>query len=132
VNRRNRALARTIAGWVGIASLVVVSGLGLQSALEALEAVVTQGQRIAIVTQFGYALVGMVAAVAVVTRRSWARASLWLWAGLVTVTGGMAPMVWGGTGIGPALVAAAATAAIAALVLWLITRRQWSLEVDRG
>jgi hypothetical protein len=75
-----------------------------------------------VVTQFGYAAAGLVAAGALLGRRSWAGKPLWLWAGLITVTGGMAPVVRGGAGAAVGLVAAVAIAAIAALVMWLASR----------
>ncbi len=113
---------RSIAHWAAIALLVVLSVLGLQSAVDELDAASTLGQQAAIVSQFGYALAGLLAAGALLGRRAWARGLLWLWAGLVTLTGGMAPVVWGEAGLIVGLVAAVACAGIAACVLWLATR----------
>jgi hypothetical protein len=84
---------------------------------DALDSAETVGQQGATAAQFGYALTGLLAAGALLGRRSWANRPLWLWAGLVTLTGGMAPVVWGEAGLGAGLVAGAASAAIAALVI---------------
>jgi hypothetical protein len=115
---------RSIARWAAVALLVAINGLGLQSAVDALDSADTVGHQAAIATQFGYALTGLLAAGALLGRRSWANGPLWVWAGLVTLTGGMAPVVWGEAGMGAGLVAGAASAVIAALVVWLATRQR--------
>jgi hypothetical protein len=113
----------TVAYWTGVALLVAVSALGLWSSIESLGSITTTGQRVATFTQFGYALSGLAAAAALITRRGWARTVLWLWAALITLTGGLAPVVWGGSGASTGLAAGALSAAIAGLVVWLVTRR---------
>jgi hypothetical protein len=45
------------------------------------------------------------------------------WAALITLTGGLAPVVWCGSGPATGLAAGASSAAIAGLVIWLATRR---------
>jgi hypothetical protein len=115
---------RTVAYWTGMALLVAVSALGLWSSIESLASNTTTGQRVATFTQFGYALTGFAAAAGLVTRRAWAPTALWLWAVLITLTGGLAPVVWGGSGPGTGLAAGATTAAIAGLVVWLATRQR--------
>jgi hypothetical protein len=113
---------RSIAFWTGIILLVVLSALGLQSALE-LDPAETAGQQVATATQFGYALAGVVGAGALVRRRPWALGVVWLWAGLLTLTGGLAPIVWGGSALAAGLAAGLASGAMAALVIWMTTRR---------
>jgi hypothetical protein len=115
---------RTVAYWIGVALLVAVSALGLWSSIESLGSDTTTGQRVATFTQFGYALGGFAAVAGLVARRAWARTMLWLWVALITLTGGLAPVVWGGSGPGAGLAAGALTAAIAGLVVWLATRRR--------
>ena len=110
---------RSIARWVATALIVALSALALKSAVDQLDSASTVGQQAATAAQFGYAAAGLVAAGALLGRRWWAGKPLGLWAGLITVTGGMAPVVWGGAGVAVGLVAAAASAAIAALVMWL-------------
>lgn len=92
--------------------------------MEELREATTLGQRADVAAQFGYALAGILAAAALIGRRAWARGALWLWAGLVVLTGGMAPVVWGEAGLIVGLVAALACAGIAALVFWLATRER--------
>ena len=114
---------RLVAFCAGLALLLTVSVLGAWSAVGSLDSISTMGQRVATVAQFGYASTGIVAAGALLAGRPWARAVLWLWAILLTVTGGLAPMVWGGAGLSAGLAAAATCVAIAALIAWLATRR---------
>jgi hypothetical protein len=114
---------RMIAFWAGLALLLTLSAIGVWSALGSLDSMSTTGQRVATVTQFGYALTGVAAAGTLLAGLPWARAVLWLWAVFLTVTGGLAPMVWGGAGPSAGLAAAATSAAIAALAAWLATLR---------
>ena len=115
---------RALAYWTGIVLLVVVGVLGLSSVQESLDSIVTRGQLVATVTQVGYALAGFAAVWALIRRPTWAPALLWLWAALLTTTGGLAPMVWAGSGPGTGLAAAALSAAMAAVIAWLATRRR--------
>ena len=102
--------------------LDVLSALGLQSAT-ALDPAQTAVQQVATATQFGYALTGALGAGALLGRRLWAVPVLWVWAGLITLTGGLAPVVWGGSALTGGLVAGLAVGVTAALVVWLATRR---------
>jgi len=115
---------RSIAQWTAVALVVAISVLGLQSAAQAFGAAETVGQQTAIATQFGYAFAGLLAAGALLSRRSWAHRTLWLWAGLVTVTAGMAPVVWADAPLTAGLGVGAASGAIAGLVAWLATRQR--------
>jgi hypothetical protein len=83
----------------------------------------TLGQRLATATEFGYAITGLVAIVAVLTGQRWSRPALWLWTGLLTVTAGLAPVVWGGAGVLPAITAGVATGLIVWGIVWLATRQ---------
>lgn len=114
----------SIAHWISITSLIVVDALGLQSAMEELHSANTLGQQVATGTQFGYAFAGFLAAGALLAGRSWAAGALWLWAGLITVTGTMAPIVWGGAGVVAGIGAGVVTAAVGAAMIWLAARRR--------
>ncbi len=111
-----------IAYWTAIVLLLALAALGLNGAIHELSSADTSGQQIATATQFGYAILGIVAAGALLTRRGWAQTTLWLWAGLITITGGLAPVVWGGAGVGAGLAAGVVSAAIGGFVIWLAGR----------
>jgi hypothetical protein len=115
---------RSVAFWTAVTVLVGLSALGLHSAVQELDSAETLGQWAATATQFGYALAGLLSAGGLVGRRSWARPLLWLWAGLMTLTAGLAPVVWAGSGMTAGIAAGVAVAAIAVLVVWLATRRR--------
>jgi hypothetical protein len=114
--------ARRVAGWTGVVLLVVVSLLGVQSAIGQLSEAATAGQWICTWTQWGYAVTGLVAAAGLLLRRSWHRPALWTWALCITITGGLAAVVWGGAGPLAGLAAGAATAAVAGAVMLLVNR----------
>jgi hypothetical protein len=59
------------------------------------------------------------AAFGLLLRRSWYRPTLWIWAICITVTAGLAPVVWAGAGPMSGIAAAAATAVIAGIVVLL-------------
>lgn len=113
---------RTVLFWAGVVLLLVLSASGFQSVVEA-DAAATAGQKLATAAQLAYALVGLLAAGGLVTRRSWARAATWIWAALITLTAGLAPVVWGGSATITGLVAALGIAAVALLVISLTARR---------
>jgi hypothetical protein len=123
------AKARAVAFWLAIVLLVGLSALGLQSAIGELDPGLTPGQQVATFTQFGYAIVGLVSAGALVRRHAWARGLLLVWAGLLTVTAALATVVWGGAGLTAALVSGGAGVAIALVVIWLATRERSRLGV---
>jgi hypothetical protein len=111
-----------VAHWAAVVLLLAFAALGLDGGISAVDAADTIGQRVATAAQVGYALVGFAAAGALVSGRSWAPRVLWLWGGLLTLTGMLAPVVWGGAGLAVGIAAGAATAAIAAVVMWLAGR----------
>jgi hypothetical protein len=114
--------ARRVARSTGIVLLVAVSGLGVQAAIGQLSDAATAGQWTCTWTQWAYAGAGLAAAVGLVMGRSWARTALWIWALFITVTGGLAPVVWAGSPPLVGLAAGLAAAAIAGIVLLLINQ----------
>ena len=110
--------------WLAIALLAALSATGFRSAVEQVSTAATLGQQLATVAQFGYAIAGIVAAAALFMRLGWTRTALWVWAGLLTLTGGTAPVVWGGAGALAGISALLVTGLIAWFVIWLATRRR--------
>ena len=114
--------ARSVAGWIGIVLLVAVSLLGLQAAIGQMSDAATMGQWTCTWTQWGYAGTGLVAAVGLMLRRGWHRPALWIWTVCITVTGGLAPVVWGGSGPLVGFAAGLTSAAMAGVIVLLVTR----------
>jgi hypothetical protein len=102
--------------------LVVVSLLGIQSAIGQLSEAATTGQWVCTWTQWGYAVTGLVAAAGLLLRRSWHRPALWIWVASITITGGLAAVVWGGSAPLAGLAAGAATAAVAGIIILLVSQ----------
>ena len=116
--------ARSTAFWVGIILIIGLSALGLHSALGESRSAETLGQRAATFTQFGYVVIGLLAAGALLRGYAWARALLSVWVALIAVTGGLAPVVWGGAAVGAGIAAGLASAGVALLVVWLAMRQR--------
>jgi len=102
--------------------LVGLGYVGLRNGLAEWSHADTAGQRLASVTEALYGLLGLVAGVGLVTRRTWTVPVVIAWAVSVTMTAGLAPVVWGGAGLWAGVAAAAATALIASGVIWLARR----------
>lgn len=91
---------------------------GLEDGLRAFAGAVTAAQRVASVTQLLYGALSVAVLLAMLFRRGWVAALLLAWGAAVTVTGGLAPVVWGEQGWGVGAAAGASVAAAVALVLW--------------
>ena len=109
---------------LGIALLFLVGlgYVGLRNGLAEWSHADSTGQRLASVTEALYGLLGLVAGVGLVTRRTWTVPVVVAWAVSVTMTAGLAPVVWGGAGLWAGVAAAAATILVALGVIWLARR----------
>ena len=121
-------MSRTLLWRLVALALPLLTGLlGAFNGPEAFRDATTAGQRVAAGTQTAYGILGLTSTIGLAQGRAWARISLIAWAILLCITGGMAPVVWGGTGVSTGLLALLATAAIAAAAVWLGWR---ALEVQ--
>lgn len=109
--------------WIAIgliAALLLLTGYtGVRDAVGEYAVAVSLGQKAGTAAEALYGLLSLAAVVGVVARRPWASPLLLAWAAALILTAGMAPIVWGGTGLWPGIVAAASTAAVAGAVLWV-------------
>ena len=113
-------MSRTLLWRLAALALPLLTGLlGAFSGPEAFPSASTTGQRIAAGTQTAYGILGLTSSIGLAQGHAWARMSLLTWAILLCITGGMAPVVWGGTGVSTGLLALLVTAAIAAGGVWL-------------
>ncbi len=78
----------------------------------------TQLQGLAVITQSIYSFLGLLGFFAVVLRVCWTVSVLALWAIAVTGAAGLAPVVWGGSGLGSGLAAAGGAGLFTALIVW--------------
>ncbi len=98
--------------------LLVSSISGLFDSLELISIADTALRKLFVVVQPLHSVSGIIAFIAIVAKWRWAVWVLAVWAVSVTATAGLAVVVWGGGGLGPAAAAGAGTAAVAALVVW--------------
>jgi hypothetical protein len=113
---------RPLTQWVAIILLLGLSVSGFNDASDNVRSLLTTGQKVATAVQFGHSLMGLIAIGALLARSRWTQPVLWIWAALIALTAGFASVVWGGSGPVVGLVAGVASAAIAALVVWLALR----------
>ena len=118
---------------IGCGLLVLLLGLsaynGLYEGMNAVRTAAGTGMRVATVTQLLYGACSVLALLALAVRRAWVEPLLIGWGVAVTLTAGLAPIVYGGTAVWPGLAAGLATALLAwlTLALWRIARRAAAL-----
>jgi hypothetical protein len=117
-----RVIYRRLSLGTALLILVGLGYVGLRNGLAEWSNADTTGQRLASMTEALYGLLGLVAGVGLVTRRTWTVPVVVAWAVSVTITAGLAPVVWGGAGIRAGVAAAAATTLIVLGVIWLARR----------
>jgi hypothetical protein len=93
---------------------------GITGGLQQIGQSATLGQRIQTATQLVFGLLGVAAVAMLVVRRRWARLMLVAWGAAISISGGMAAVVWGGQGPLPAAAATFASALIAWLTQWAV------------
>ena len=92
--------------------------LGIGEGLNGWQDAVSPGQRVCASSQILSGVVAIPCLIALFSHPPWLRLGFVVWAVLLTVTGGMAPVVWGGTPVWQGTLAGAITALVAALVCW--------------
>lgn len=92
--------------------------LGITEGLNGWQDAASPGQRACSASQILSGLAAVLCVIAVFSHPAWLRLAFTVWAVLLTVTGGMAPVVWGGTPVWQGILAGAITALVAALVCW--------------
>lgn len=114
----SRTLWWTVRLWAVVVLLLFCAYGGIVVGLDALRSVSTPGQRIAGASQLVYGISAVAALLALLLRRRWSMPLLLVWGAALTLTGGMAPVVWGEQNALVGLLGAAVVAPIVGLVLW--------------
>lgn len=110
---------QTLRLWLAVPLVLILalSGLyGLQTEWGAAGGLL---QHISALLQTAYALGGLVVAALLIWRIRAARPALYTWAVLVILTHASAPLIWGGTGLWPALFAGSAMVVLVGIVIWI-------------
>jgi hypothetical protein len=112
-----------LAGFVGFGLLAPLAFLGLRDGIDEWGTGLSAVQRLTKVIEVAYGLLAALSVLAVVARRSaLARPLLVPCAVAATVSGTVAPVVWGGADWVAGAVAGVASALICALIVWLCRR----------
>lgn len=114
--------------------LAASAWLGISGGLNDLPEAGTSGQRVGAAGQFLYGVAAIPCVIALFSHPAWFRLAFAVWAVLLTVTAGMAPVVWGGTPVWQGVLAGAITAPVAALVCWgaFAGERAWRRKQPRS
>jgi hypothetical protein len=105
--------------WLAILGLLALSVAGFWGVDQEWRYADDLGAKFSTFMQTLYAVLGLIAVVLVWKRSRWARALLYLWALALLLTGASAPIIWGHTGLGPAVFAASICAVCAGIIIWL-------------
>lgn len=112
----NRRSAWFIAAFI---LLLLGGALGLYNGPGEVAGAQNGWQRMAALIEAGYGLFGLAGAGALWIGHRWTRPLLLGWAVLITLTGGLAPVVWGETSIGIGIGSGIASGLVALIVVWL-------------
>ena len=99
--------------------LCALAWLGLSGGVHQLPRSHTIGQGLQSAAQVAYGLLSLFAMITTFWQRRWPLAMQAGWALSLTLAGGLAPVVWGGTGMTAGLLSAAASLLLAGGVTWL-------------
>lgn len=103
---------------VVFAFLMLTAYAGIVDGSRGLRSASTPGERVVSATQLLFSACAVAALVAMFARRSWVFPFLVAWGIVLTATGAMASVVYGGTTILIGAIAGASVAAVAGLILW--------------
>ena len=110
---------------IAVGILVLLGALALRSAYFEWRDERTPVQLVAMLCELVYGACGVLAALALAMRSRWARPLLMTWAVFVTITAGLAPVVWGGAPAFAGVLSALAGSVIAVAVVFLACPPRW-------
>ncbi len=105
---------------VGMLLMIGLIWTGLSGGLEQFPASTTTGQTVQSASQLGYGVFGLATLITLFQGIGWAGLARAGWLVTVTLAGGLAPVVWGGSPTTTGLLAGAASLLIGLGLLWLL------------
>ncbi|HTS89907.1 MAG TPA: hypothetical protein VMG41_15540 [Gemmatimonadales bacterium] len=105
---------------LAIALLIGMAWLGLSGGIHQLPEARSAGQEIQTVAQLGYGLLAILCLLTTFRGRRWRSPVQACWAIAVTIAGGFAAVVWGGTSLVVGVLSGAASLLVALVILWLL------------
>lgn len=116
-------MSRRSAWFIAAFVLLLLAGaLGLWNGPREWGGAANHSQRLAAFIETGYGISGLVSAAALWFGHPKTMVPVWVWALLITLTGGLAPVVWGAAPVKIGLWSALASGIVALLVTWLASR----------
>lgn len=111
-------------GWFIAALLLLLAGayLGLVNGPGEWPGATSARQRFAAGVEIGYGVMALVSVILLWMGHPRTMVAVWLWAVLITITGGIAPVFWGGASLKIGLLSALASGIVAVLVVWVASR----------
>ena len=107
-------------GWfIAAFILLLVSSWGLRNGPREWTIATSSWERVAALAETGYGFLGLLAAAALYTGHPATRLLLVVWAGFITATGALAPVVWGESPVTSGIAAGVMSGVIAAFIVWL-------------
>lgn len=110
-----------------VLSVVLLGGfaaLGIWNGIGDLSGATTRLQLLTSIAQLAYGILALVALPALLIGWRGLRLVLQLWVVAVTVTGGLAPVAWGGATVGAGIAALILSCVIALGIIWVVRRAQ--------
>ena len=110
-----------------ILSLVILAGLGVLgtwNGVSDLQDAATRLQLATSITQLGYGLLSLIAIPALLIGWNGLKTVLRAWLVTISITGGLAPVAWGGASTGTGIAALILTFFIALAIIWVVRRAQ--------
>ena len=112
--------------WLAL-SLILLAGfgfLGTWNGINDLQSAATRLQLATSTAQVGYGLLSMIAIPALLIGWRGLKTVLRLWLVAISITGGLAPVAWGGATTGTGIAALILTFVIALAIIWVVRRAQ--------
>jgi hypothetical protein len=110
-----------------ILSLVILAGLGVLgtwNGVSDLQDATTRLQLATSLTQLGYGLLSLIAIPGLLIGWNGLKTVLRAWLVAISITGGLAPVAWGGASAGTGIAALILTFFIALAIIWVVRRAQ--------
>jgi hypothetical protein len=105
-------------------ALLVASSIGIVNGAQEWSGAVTAGQKLATIAEFGYGILGPLGAIALYRGWTMQRPILLVWAALVGITAGLAPVVWGDQAGWTGLLSGIGAGLVGIAVIWMSNRPQ--------
>ena len=115
---------------VAILLLLALAWLGLRGGIQEWPQAQSPAQRIQTAAQFAYGLLALLTAASITRSGMFGRVVRGSWLVAITVAGGMAPVVWGGSAWWAGLVAGLASLLVGLVILWLLRAGARGLRKD--